>query len=195
MSASSCGWESVSWKWTVPRHRFDPVALVFGAVFVAGGTIVLAGGELIEEGRALVPAGLIALGVALLVHVGRRARPPAPAGAVAEPTPRVASDRDLDTLFAPVDDALADWDRTHAGVDTTATDTTATDTATDNPTPPSPTSPRPTPPTSTPPTSTPRRRRHHEVDTPTDVTDVDATHDDVTEVVDPTERYPRPEPE
>jgi len=188
MSASSCGWESVSWKWTVPRHRFDPVALVFGAVFVAGGTIVLAGGELIEEGRALVPAGLIALGVALLVHVGRRARPPAPAGAVAEPTPRVASDRDLDTLFAPVDDALADWERTHAGVDTTATDTTATDTTATDPTATDPTATDPTEPDATDVDTTDVDVT--EVDTtPTDATDVDAT-----EVVDPTERYPRPEP-
>lgn len=149
----------MSWKSTVLRHRFDPVALVFGAVFVAGGAIVLAGGELIEEGRALVPAGLIALGVALLVHVGRRPRPSTLAGAAAEPMPGVASDRDLDALFAPVDDALADWDRTHAGVDPTGGDPTATD----------PTEP--------------------------DVAATDATDVDVTEVVDPTERYPRPEPE
>jgi hypothetical protein len=86
----------------VPRHRFDPVALVLGAVFVAAGAIVLAGGELIEEGRALVPAGLIALGVALLVHVGRRARPSASPAAVAEPAPRVASDRDLDVTATDV---------------------------------------------------------------------------------------------
>jgi hypothetical protein len=70
----------------VPRHRFDPVALVFGIVFVAAGVIVLAGGELIDEGRALVPAGLIALGIAVLVHVGRRPRPSAPAGTAADET-------------------------------------------------------------------------------------------------------------
>jgi hypothetical protein len=183
MSASSCGWVSVSWKWTVPRHRFDPVALVFGAVFVACGTIVLAGGELIEEGRALVPAGLIALGVALLVHVGRRARPPAPAGA--GPTPRVASDRDLDTLFAPVDDALADWDRTHAGVDTTATD----------PTEPGVTATDATDVDATEVVDTTDVDVTEVDTTPTDATDVDATDVDATEVVDPTERYPRPEPE
>ena len=62
----------------MPRHAFDPVALVLGAVFVAAGAIVLAGGELITDGRALVPVGLIALGVALLVHVGRRVRPSTP---------------------------------------------------------------------------------------------------------------------
>jgi hypothetical protein len=159
----------------VPRHRFDPLAFVFGAVFVAAGLIVLAGGELIDEGRALIPAGLIALGVALLVHVGRRGRPPAPAGAVA---PQVADDRDLDALFAPIDDALADWDRANAGATpadaaapvTDATDTTDVTDAT-------------------------------EVDATdaTDATGPDATptdpEADVTEVVDPTERYPRREPE
>ncbi|HEY6697985.1 MAG TPA: hypothetical protein VIZ67_07160 [Acidimicrobiales bacterium] len=169
----------------MPRHRFDPVALVFGAVFVAGGTIVLAGGELIEEGRALVPAGLIALGVALLVHVGRRARPPAPAGAVAEPTPRVASDRDLDTLFAPVDDALADWDRIHAGVDTAATD----------PTEPGVTATDATDVDATEVVDTTDVDATEVETTPTDATDVDATDVDATEVVDPTERYPRPEPQ
>ncbi|MGH9193853.1 MAG: hypothetical protein ACRDZ0_15445 [Acidimicrobiales bacterium] len=150
----------------MPRHRFDPVALVFGAVFVAAGAIVLAGGELIDEGRALVPAGLIALGVALLVHVGRRASPSTPAGAVADHAPPVASDRDLDALFAPIDDALADWDRAHppSEVDITQTDAPPTD---------------PT-----------------EVDAPsTDAPPTDPTEVDVTEVVDPTERYPRREPE
>ena len=67
------------------RHRFDPVALVFGGVFVTAGLIVLSGGELTDEGRALVPAGLVALGVALLIHVGRRNRPsPDAAGPPAE---------------------------------------------------------------------------------------------------------------
>jgi hypothetical protein len=166
----------------VPRHRFDPVALVFGAVFVAAGLIVLGGGELIDEGRALVPAGLIALGVALLVHVTRRARPPA--RAAAQPPPRVASDRDLDALFAPVDDALADWDRTHAGVEGTDADTTAHDTTEVDATEIDVTATDPTEIDTTPIAAT-------EIDaTPTDPTDVD-----VTEVVDPTERYPRSEPE
>lgn len=158
----------------MPRHRFDPVALVFGAVFVAAGAIVLAGGELIEEGRALVPAGLIALGVALLVHVGRRARPSASPAAVAEPAPRVASDRDLDALFAPVDDALADWDSAHRGADVTTTGATEPDVAA--------------------PDATDVDVTEADV-TPTDVTEVDATDVDVTEADDPTERYPRREPE
>ncbi len=156
----------------MPRHRFDPVALVFGAVFVAAGSIVLAGGELIEEGRALVPAGLIALGVALLVHVGRRARPSA---TVPQTTPGVAGDQDFDALFAPVDDALADWDRTHPSTgptpeaDVTQADVTETDATATGAT---------------------------EADaTDVDATEVDATDVDATEVVDPTERYPRPEPE
>jgi hypothetical protein len=153
----------------VARHRFDPVALVFGVVFVAAGSIVLAGGELIEEGRALVPAGLIALGIALLVHVGRRARPSA---TVPQTTPGVAGDQDFDALFAPVDDALADWDRTHPSTgptpeaDVTQADLTKTDaTETD---------------------ATPTDA------TPTDATKTNATETDATEVVDPTERYPRP---
>jgi hypothetical protein len=145
------------------RHRFDPVALVFGAVFVAAGLIVLAGGELIEEGRALIPAGLIALGVALLVHVGRRGRPPAPAGPVAPP--RIADDRDVDALFAPVDDALADWERTHAATDATAVDPTRVDTT-----------------------------ESTDIQTAdADPADANIADADVTEVVDPTLRYPRPE--
>jgi hypothetical protein len=169
----------------VPRHRFEPVALVFGAVFVAAGLIVLAGGELTEEGRALVPAGLIALGVALLVHVGRRGRPPAPAGPVAPLPPRV-DDRDLDDLFAPVDDALADWDRANAAAgtadasapatpDTDATSVDATEVD-----------------------LTDVQATEPEV-TEAEVTEADATpadpEPDVTEVVDPTERYPGREPE
>jgi hypothetical protein len=174
----------------VPRHRFEPVALVFGAVFVAAGLIVLAGGELTEEGRALVPAGLIALGVALLVHVGRRGRPPAPAGPVAPPPPRV-DDRDLDDLFAPVDDALADWDRANAAAGTADASAPAT-----------------------PDTDATNVDATQADLTQVDVTQVDATEveatepevteadttpadpePDVTEVVDPTERYPGREPE
>jgi hypothetical protein len=167
----------------VPRHRFDPVALVLGAVFVAAGLIVLAGGELIEEGRALVPAGLIALGVALLVHVGRRARPSA---TVPQATPRVAGDQDFDALFAPVDDALADWDRTHPSTgpppaaDVTQADVTETDTTATGATE----------------TDTTDTDTTELVDpTETDTTETDATETDTTEVADPTERYPRPGPE
>jgi hypothetical protein len=191
------------------------VAFVFGAVFVAAGLIVLAGGELIDEGRALIPAGLIALGVALLVHVGRRGRPPAPAGAVA---PQVADDRDLDALFAPIDDALADWDRANAaatpadaaapatdatevdatkvdGTDGTEVDATEVD-GTDG--------------TEVDATDA-TKVDVPEVDgtdgtdaTEVDITEVDPTGPDATptdpeadvnEVVDPTERYPRREPE
>lgn len=158
----------------MPRHAFDPVALVLGAVFVAAGAIVLAGGELITDGRALVPVGLIALGVALLVHVGRRVRPPTPTRPVAEPVPQVASDRDLDTLLAPVDDTLADWERTHAGGDATEVDATEVD-------------------------STHAATEAADLDpTDADVTPADPadpTDADATEVVDPTLRYPRSEPE
>jgi len=169
----------------VPRHRFDPVALVFGAVFVAAGVIVLAGGELTEEGRALIPAGLIALGVALLVHVGRRGRPPAPAGSVAPPPPRIADDRDLDALFAPVDDALADWDRANAGADIADADvpaTPGTDATEVDPTQVDITEVDPPGPDAGP------------TDPEADAAPTDPDVD-VTEVVDPTEQYPRREPE
>jgi hypothetical protein len=187
----------------VRRHRFEPVAFVLGVVFVAAGVIVLAGGELTEEGRALVPAGLIALGVALLVHVGRRGRPPAPAAA--PPVPQV-DDRDLDDLFAPVDDALADWDRANAAAgtrdssppttpdtDATQADATQVDITEAHP-------------TEADATQVDIAEVHPtEADaTQVDIaevhpTEADATtaepEPDVTEVVDPTERYPRREPE
>ena len=77
-------------------HRFNPVALVFGLVFAAAGAIVLSGGELIDEGRPLIPAGLIALGVALLVQVVRRARPgdeaPSAVAAATSPDPTAWGD-------------------------------------------------------------------------------------------------------
>jgi hypothetical protein len=161
------------------------VAFVFGAVFVAAGLIVLAGGELIDEGRALIPAGLIALGVALLVHVGRRGRPPAPAGAVAPHAPQVADDRDLDALFAPVDDALADWDRANAGADITDADvpaTPGTDATEVDPTQVDITEVDPPGPDAGP------------TDPEADAAPTDPDVD-VTEVVDPTEQYPRREPE
>jgi hypothetical protein len=187
----------------VPRHRFEPVALVFGAVFVAAGVIVLAGGELTEEGRALVPAGLIALGVALLVHVGRRGRPPAPAAPLAAPPPRV-DDQDLDDLFAPVDDALADWDRAHAAstaaADVGATQVDATEaqaTGSDA------TEVQATGSDTTDAQATGTDTTDAQA-TETDATDAQATgtdttppdpEPDVTEVVDPTELYPGREPE
>jgi hypothetical protein len=109
----------------VVSHRFDPVALVFGLVFTAAGAIVLSGGELIDEGRPVIPAGLIALGLALLVQVVRRARPgdeaPSAVAAATLPDPAAWGDSSgpsspgseadhLDRLFAPVDDELARWD-------------------------------------------------------------------------------------
>ncbi|HZA75868.1 MAG TPA: hypothetical protein VE623_05705 [Acidimicrobiales bacterium] len=160
----------------MPSHRFDPVALVCGGVFVAVGVIVLTGGELIEEGRALVPAGLIALGVALLVHVGRRARPPAVAGQT-EPAPPVASDADLDRLFAPVDEVLARLDAERASAGESETDATVVD----------------------PPRSDATDDARTEADgvepdpTEVDPGEADDTEVDPTEVVEPTERYERPD--
>jgi hypothetical protein len=164
----------------MPRHAFDPVALVLGAVFVAAGAIVLAGGELITDGRALVPLGLIALGVALLVHVGRRVRPSTPTRPEPEPVPQVASERDLDALFAPVDEALADWEPTHAGVDATEVDPTRAE-ATEGA-------------AAETPDLDPTGVDATDSD-PTDATPADPTDADVIEVVDPTLRHPRSEPE
>jgi hypothetical protein len=80
----------------VASHRVNPVALVFGLVFAAAGAIVLSGGELIDEGQPLIAAGLIALGVALLVQVVRRARPgdeaPSAVAAATSPDPTAWGD-------------------------------------------------------------------------------------------------------
>lgn len=58
------------------RHPFDPIALVFGLLFASAGMIVLLGGSLVEEGAFLAPAGLIALGLAILYQARRRREPP-----------------------------------------------------------------------------------------------------------------------
>ena len=92
------------------RHRFDPVSLVCGGLAIAAGVVVLAGGELTEEARLLLPAGLVAVGVALLVRVARSDPPPA-----TPPPPAIRSTGlDLDDdLFAPVDrddDLIARFD-------------------------------------------------------------------------------------
>lgn len=111
------------------RHPFDPVSFVFGGLALAAGFVVLAGGSLTDEARVLLPAGLIALGVALLVKVaGRPDEPsPAPAGAstashrgpddpfATMPDDVIAgAESDLDRLFAPVDDVLSAWDADRA---------------------------------------------------------------------------------
>jgi hypothetical protein len=92
------------------RHRFDPVSLVSGGLAIAVGVVVLVGGELTEEARLLLPAGLVALGVALLVRVARR--PPAPAAPPPPAVPSTVLDPD-DDLFAPLDpddDLIARFD-------------------------------------------------------------------------------------
>jgi len=58
----------------VDRHPFDPVTFVLGSLTVAAGLIVLAGGELVDNARVLLPAGLIAIGIAVVAKLGRRAR-------------------------------------------------------------------------------------------------------------------------
>lgn len=61
------------------RHRFDPVSFVLGVMAVTAGLIVLGGGSLLDDGTVLFPAGLVALGVAILLQVGtRRDEPPVP---------------------------------------------------------------------------------------------------------------------
>ena len=61
------------------RHRFDPVSFVLGVMALTAGLIVLGGGSLLDDAAVLLPAGLIALGVAILLQVGaRREEPTAP---------------------------------------------------------------------------------------------------------------------
>ncbi len=85
----------------VTRHRFDPVALVLGGLALAAGIVVLAGGSLTDGARVLLPAGLIALGAALLLRVVRRQ----PRAVPAVPPPPEAASAGFD------DDALGDLDR------------------------------------------------------------------------------------
>lgn len=80
------------------RHRFDPVALVFGLVFLAAGVIVLADGRLIDEGRVLAPLGLVGLGVALLLRPSSPSRPPTPLAAPGPPRRPAGAD---DVVTAP----------------------------------------------------------------------------------------------
>jgi hypothetical protein len=53
----------------VTRHPFDPISFTVGVLALLAGAVVLAGGTLTDEARLLLPAGLIALGVALLAKV------------------------------------------------------------------------------------------------------------------------------
>ena len=69
------------------RHRFDPVSFVFGVMAVTAGLIVLGGGSLLDDATVLFPAGLIGLGVAILLQVGaRREEPPISVGVPSPPT-------------------------------------------------------------------------------------------------------------
>ncbi|HEX6418459.1 MAG TPA: hypothetical protein VFZ77_08175 [Acidimicrobiales bacterium] len=61
------------------RHPFDPVSFVLGALTLAAGIAVLAGRSLVDEADLLLPAGLVGLGVALLVRVAGRREPLDPA--------------------------------------------------------------------------------------------------------------------
>ena len=87
------------------RHRFDPVSFVLGVMAVTAGLIVLGGGSLLDDATVLFPAGLIALGVAILLQVGaRREEPPGPVTVPSPPTGvagQTLSGADLYDLLVP----------------------------------------------------------------------------------------------
>ena len=87
------------------RHRFDPVSFVLGVMAVTAGLIVLGGGSLLDDATVLFPAGLIALGVAILLQVAaRREEPPAPVTVPSPPTVvagQTLSGADLYDLLVP----------------------------------------------------------------------------------------------
>jgi hypothetical protein len=56
----------------MPRHRFDPVALVLGVTAIFAGLLAITGGKLMDDLGLLGPVALIALGVALLVKLQQR---------------------------------------------------------------------------------------------------------------------------
>jgi hypothetical protein len=56
----------------MPRHPFDPVALVLGVTAVFAGILALTGGRLTDDFGVLGPLALIALGVALLAKLQPR---------------------------------------------------------------------------------------------------------------------------
>jgi hypothetical protein len=74
----------------VTRHPFDPISFTVGVLALAAGAVVLAGGTLTDEARLLLPAGLIAVGVALLAKVldrpDRTLPPSAGVATAAEPS-------------------------------------------------------------------------------------------------------------
>lgn len=86
-------------------HRFEPVPFVLGAMAVATGLIVLGGGSLLDDATVLFPAGLIALGVAILLQVGaQRKEPPDPVAVPSPPTGvagQTLSGADLYDLLVP----------------------------------------------------------------------------------------------
>jgi hypothetical protein len=79
--------------------------LVLGVMAVTAGLIELGGGSLLDDATVLFPAGLIALGVAILLQVGaRREEPPDPVTVPPPPTGvagQTLSGADLYDLLVP----------------------------------------------------------------------------------------------
>jgi len=56
------------------KHDFDPISLVFGLILCVAGIIAVSGGSIVDDGQWLLPAGLIGLGLALMLQVRRRSQ-------------------------------------------------------------------------------------------------------------------------
>jgi hypothetical protein len=67
-------WERCAWS--VDRHRFDPVSLVFGLVFTVAGLVALTGGSVVDDAAFLLPLGLIGLGLAVMLEAKLSRREP-----------------------------------------------------------------------------------------------------------------------
>jgi hypothetical protein len=62
----------------VERHKFDPLSLLFGALFAAVGLLLIAGaGMQLVTGSWIAPAAAIIFGIVLLIAAPRAARPDA----------------------------------------------------------------------------------------------------------------------
>ena len=132
------------------RHPFDPVSFVVGVVALAAGVVVLSGGDLTDEARVLLPAGLIALGVALVVNVvDRRPEAPPPPHHHPAPVAGAPTDHTADPLHTglPTDpDVSTDPEPLHTGLPSGDPDPVTGRPPTADPPDPEPTDPEPTDP-------------------------------------------------